>query len=229
MLDSAPFVTFVEKSENKKLGPIPASMIERATCPPSCAFMDNGCYGEHGPIAWTWKKLSSYSIGMPWGDFLDRVFSLPAGQLWRHAQVGDLPGRGDQIDHCRLEDLVTVNHGKRGFTYTHKPLTTTSNREAIAKANAGGFVVNLSANNLKQADEYTDLGIAPVVTALPRQVEGKVFTPAGRPVVVCPAQTHDNVTCMTCRLCARPERPIIGFLAHGSGAKRVEQIAVQLQ
>jgi len=50
-------------------------------------------------------------------------------------------------------------------------------------------------------------------------------TPAGRKVVVCPATQRDDVTCESCRLCARINRSVIvGFPAHGAGARKVNRI-----
>ena len=60
---------------------------------------------------------------MDWQSFLSAIYSLPVGQLWRHNQAGDLPGIGNKIDVKQLGQLVKASEGKRGFTYTHKPLT----------------------------------------------------------------------------------------------------------
>jgi len=149
--------------------------------------------------------------------------------LWRHNQAGDLPGDGNKIDGRALAKLAKVNarNNSRGWTYTHKPMATAANRKAVQKANAAGFTINLSANNLAHADTLAELNIAPVVTVLPRDFAGKRgMTPAGRPILVCPAQTGDK-TCATCGLCASRDtkRPIIGFLAHGTGSKAVSEIA----
>jgi hypothetical protein len=39
-------------------------------------------------------------------------------------------------------------------------------------------------------------------------------------IIVCPAQTRDDVTCETCGLCARADRAVIvGFRAHGTRAR----------
>jgi hypothetical protein len=125
-----------------------------------------------------------------------------------------------------LSDLVKAQSGKRGFTYTHKPMDSAHNREAVKAANEGGFTVNLSANNLAHADTLSALGIAPVVVVLPIDSPAKVQTPAGRKVIVCPAQQRNNVTCETCGLCQKSARSVIvGFRAHGSSRKLVEAIA----
>jgi hypothetical protein len=162
-----------------------------------------------------------------WQGFCEQIAALPEGQLWRHNQAGDLPGIGDTIDAKALAALVRANAGKRGFTYTHKPVTT-ANARAIAKANAAGFTINLSADNLSEADKLAASGAGPVAVVLPDTVHGnvKVNTPAGRPVVVCPATYRDEVSCKTCQLCARRDRKVIvGFPAHGVSKRHVSAIA----
>jgi hypothetical protein len=210
------------KSDNTKTGPIPVSITTREACPSDCAFRNNGCYAESGPIGIHWRAVTQGERGMGWEMFCDAVATLPPDQLWRHNAAGDLPGNGTDIDELALERLVDANWGRRGFTYTHyRP--TQHNADAISRANIQGFTVNLSANTLQEADTFADMGIAPVVTVLPRDQRENVKTPRGRTVVVCPAVTRDDVSCATCQLCARVGREtIVGFPAHGTGAKKVE-------
>ena len=173
-----------------------------------------------------WAKVTRGERGDNWTTFCNSVESLPLGQLWRHNQAGDLPGLGDAIDVRALSELVSANVGKKGFTYTHKPLANERNREAIRKANAKGFTINLSANNLAHADTLADLGIAPVVTVLPTDTEGKTLnTPKGRKVIVCPATYRDDITCKSCGLCQKNRAAIVGFPAHGVSKKRASAIA----
>jgi hypothetical protein len=49
--------------------------------------------------------------------------------------------------------------------------------------------------------------------------------PAERHVVQCPAEYRDEVSCDSCRLCARTSRKsIVAFTAHGSGARKVKEL-----
>jgi hypothetical protein len=151
------------------------------------------------------------------------IARLPIGQAWRHNQAGDLPGRSNRIDRAKLRQLVRANVGKRGWTYTHPPLTET-NVEAIREANAGGFTVNVSANDATHAvsvkQQYPDL---PVACVLPADTTAKVQTVDGVRIVTCPATLRDDVTCEKCLLCQRSDRDyVIGFPAHGSGRKKAE-------
>ena len=78
---------------------------------------------------------------------------------------------------------------------------------------------DLSADDAGEADTLAATG-QPTVCIVPIDTPSKTTTPAGRPIIVCPAQTREDVTCQTCGLCARADRTvIIGFRAHGTRAK----------
>ena len=217
------------KSGNVKTGPIPVSTTSKASCSDTCPFKDNGCYADGGPLAIHWRAVTEGVRGTDWQSFCESIAALPAGQLWRHNQAGDLPGLGDYINPDALRMLVKANTGKRGFTYTHKPASA-ENIALVREANADGFVINWSANNLAHADELAALNAGPVATLLPAGAPSLTKTPAGRPVVTCPAQLREDISCADCQLCARRDRPsIVGFIPHGTGAKKAEKIALHFQ
>ena len=166
-------VHFIAVSQNAKTGPIPVSIIERASCWPGCALYDNGCYAETGALAMHWRRVSRDLAGGSWSEFCAKVAALRPGRLWRYAQAGDLPGTGAKIDGALLDELVAANTGKNAIAFTHKPVfgedpVAVENRRLIAAAVKAGFTVNLSANNPAHADRLAELGIAPVVTVLAR-------------------------------------------------------------
>lgn len=215
-------------SRNAKTGPIPVSTSSMESCPSACPFNSanaGGCYAESGPLAIHWRKVSRGVSGASFESFLGQIESLPDGQLWRHNQAGDLAGHGDSLDTDALARLVAANNGRKGFTYTHKPLHSPEERDAIKSANAKGFTVNLSGNDLAHADSLYDLDIGPVVVVLPKDARESVTTPKGRKVIVCPAVVRDDVTCATCGICAKIRKAVVGFPAHGAGAKRAGKIA----
>lgn len=212
------------QSSNRKTGAIPVSYSSAETCPDACPLKGNGCYAEHGPGAIHWRKVTEGSRGVPFAEFLEQVRRLPRNQLWRFNVAGDLPGVGDHLDPTLLLQLVAANRGRRGFTYTHKPMSSLTARISVQLANENGFTVNLSADNLHEADELKALDIAPVVVVLPTDAPDTLLTPGGNKVVACPAETRD-VSCEQCRACAVPTRNgIIGFRAHGSGKNKVNII-----
>jgi hypothetical protein len=236
-------VTFTLKSRNEKVGPMPVSTTSRETCPDSCPLKDSGCYAESGNVAMLWRALSQTKPGkkftrgaqkiqsLTWSQFCAKVAALKPGTIWRHNQAGDLPGQGDAIDVGALGELIGANYGRRGFTYTHKPITGphgARNARAIRSANLQGFTVNLSADNLLEADQLAESGVGPVVVVLPDTVQGNadISTPAGRRVSVCPATYRDDVSCATCQLCQRQNRKsIVGFPAHGASKRKASAVA----
>jgi len=214
----------VRVSRNRKTGPIPVTTTSANSCPPNCSFKGNGCYAESGPLAIHWRAVSAGARGSTFDELLQEIRTLRRHVLWRHNQAGDLtPEAPGVIDAGKLTRLAMANRGRRGFTYTHYPLTP-DNQAPILHANRLGFTVNLSAETLVQADAYADLGIAPVVVVLPQGLTKPIRTSAGRQVIVCPASTG-NSDCLNCGLCQQRDRAaIVGFPAHGAGAQRVQAI-----
>lgn len=214
------------KSDNGKTGPIPVSTSPASTCPDSCPLKSGGCYAKSGPLKLHWDAVSDNQRGVYWAEFISAIKSLPANQLWRHNQAGDLPGCSDSIDATALAELARANAGKRGFTYTHKP-PTKENLRAIKAARKAGFIVNLSANSPAHADKLLKHGL-PVVTVLPTEAiaHKSAKTPNGAQIIVCPATRSEKVNCSTCGLCQKAERPfVIGFPAHGTSKKKADFIA----
>lgn len=208
-------VRWVARTLNEKTGPIPLTLTERGSCPPACSLKGAGCYAEeHMFLRYHWER--TVELGLFWDEFLEKVEALPEGTLWRHNEAGDLPGKGNAIARPALRALALANAGRRGFTFTHKPLTP-ENAAAIREAVALGFAINLSADSIEQADALVAANVAPVSVVLPTTWPSRaVRSPAGNQIVVCPAQTSNGVTCKTCRLCAAPDRKaIVGFRAHG--------------
>jgi hypothetical protein len=217
------------RSANKKTGPIPVTTSDADTCPDACPLKAGGCYAKSGPLAIVWKDVEKY--GYEWQPFLQEIRKFLPSQLWRHNQAGDLPGEGDSVNPAMLAELTAANLGRRGFTYTHKPVLAENggsfmaNRRAIAKANKGGFRVNLSGNNLAHADRLSALNIGPVVSIVPQDTPAKFTTPEGRKGVICPAQLKEGISCSTCGICQRPREVIVGFRPHGTSKKKAETIA----
>lgn len=219
------YVSFTKKSKNAKTGPIPTTTSSRNTCPESCPLNHgNGCYADAGFYTRIhWDSVSKGVTGGPYSELYPRIQALPAGTIWRHNVAGDLPSEGGQIDRRILNELIHANEGRRGFTYTHHDVLSSSrNRRLIAAANRYNFTINLSTNDISECDAYYDLGCGPVVTIVPEGSVQNLRTPKGRDVVICPATYKEDVTCATCKMCAIPDRKtIIGFPAHGSRRKKI--------
>jgi len=217
-------VHYKEVSGNSQTGGIPVTTSEKSTCPPTCPLMGNGCYGEGGPIKMHWDKVSSGERAITWDKMCDHIRRIPARALWRHDVVGDFPHTNGVIDAGKVDKLVKANGNSAGFTYTHHDPVV--NAAVIKDCNDRGFTVNLSANNARQADEYIDMKIGPVVTVLPIDAAKVSHTPNGHKIVKCPAKGDGNITCKRCGLCARSNRDyIIGFPAHGARKAKAHIVA----
>jgi hypothetical protein len=214
---------------NTKTGRIPVTTSGRQTCPITCPLYEKGCYAKYNFLGNFWKKLTEGKAkgGLTYNQLLEKIESLPIGTLWRMNQAGDLQAsRTGRISTRALKQLIRVNKGKNGFTYTHHRIDLSHNRNLIDLANKSGFTVNLSSNNLNEADWYLALNIAPVCTLLEVDAPNVSYTPLGNKVIACPAEKSDKVTCETCKLCAITDRDyVIGFRAHGSAKKTVDLIA----
>jgi len=221
------YVTLNPKSDNEKVGPIPVSTSDTDTCPSECSLLqDNNCYAKFGPLAWHWNKIGPKGRGSNWNAFCDRIAKLRKRTLWRHNQAGDLPGNSKgKIHFPKLRRLLKAAKKTCGFTYTHYNPLDKHNARAIKEANDSGFVVNLSSDDLAQADDFADLGIGPVVTLVPLgTIPLGIRTPQGRTVVMCPAQTQDDITCAMCKLCSVGKRKgIVGFYPHSVAGKRLSR------
>ena len=189
--------------------------------------------------------MSSGERGGTWDNLTDKVKTLKAGTMYRHNQAGDFFYDTDEqgrelINLAMLKGLVDANKSSnaKGYTYTHHKLDYVHNLEAVKYANTNGFTVNGSTESMTQADEVVNLGV-PAVTIIPTtheqitsfksvdpsdgkkkelfKVKGKITTPEGRKVVVCPAQRAHPNKCETCKLCTDSKRDyVIAFVAHGN-------------
>lgn len=212
---------------NRKTGDgVAVIMAPRSTCPGSCPMRpvtaggNGACYAEQWPMALHWTALDSGQRGADAADTIAAISQLPTGLPVRYATAGDLPGDGRTIDTALATALVTATQGRRAWTYTHH-----RDGATIAALNSvpGGMTVNVSTDSLSDADASIDAG-HPTVTVLPLGTALRgVRTPAGVPVITCPAQIPGSeVTCSECDLCARKSRPyVIGFIAHGGRAKKL--------
>lgn len=212
---------FTLNSGNRKTGVIPVYTSSKITCPTSCPHLNTTCYARYAPMAFHWNKVSKGLRGMSFKEFCQEIKTkVFKGQFWRYSQAGDLPGKGDTLDIAKLKTLVSAQKGKRGYTYTHKPLNRPSELNAVKKANLDGFTINKSTDSLKEADKWKAKGL-PVITVVPDFETMPKTTPDGNKLIPCPEQTH-NVKCLQCQLCYKADRKgIITFKAIGESKKRI--------
>lgn len=193
-----------------------------------------------GPLKLHWDQVTAGARGSDLDQALQPIRKLNRGALWRYGQAGDLPGEGDKIDRDGLLTIAKASRGKRAIVFTHKP-PSLDNIAFIREAAAEGLNINLSADSIEKADELADLGL-PVAVVLNSEYARRKdeslsdyrrrakrlanYTPKGRKIAVCPA-TYTDVSCTQCGVCADGDRKgvIVGFPAHGTQKKRVDEIA----
>ena len=220
--------SFTAVSSNRKTGEIPTTRTDRRSCADGCPFKGNGCYAESGPEALHWRKLDS--VGLSFADLLDKIRSLPVGQLWRHNTAGDLQDPSTVAGRVSLAKLVDANKGRRGFTYSHHKLTSTV-AQFFRAATAWGFTINASSESESAADSAVAYGVRAVMAVPSTETRRFWQSAGGNRVVVCPAVTFPGkVTCSSCQLChARPGNVVVAFPAHGSKKKAADQAIASRQ
>lgn len=218
-------VRFIRYSANRKTGPIPVTTSSPSTCPPSCSWYGAGCYAEHHHIGHRWRNTSTDPLTLTWEEFCQEIEKLPPGQLWRHNEAGDLPGVGEDIDRCLLQQLVQANRGRRGFTFSHK-----RDLAPLVDANRQGFTINLSCDSQEEVIDFKQRRVKlPLVVTVPSTDTRKNWVKQGVHFTTCPAQTTDGMTCERCGLCAQGNRKtVIAFRAHGQSATSMDKRLVQL-
>ncbi|TPN42408.1 hypothetical protein [Mesorhizobium sp. B1-1-6] len=227
-------------SRNVKTGPMPVMTSSRETCPDSCPLKQGGCYAMTGPLKLHWDQVTSGARGSDLDEALKPIRKLNRGAIWRYGQAGDLPGERDNIDREGILKIAKASKGKRAIIFTHKP-PSLENLAIIREAAAEGLNINMSADSIDKADELADLEL-PVAVVLHSEYGRKKdeslsdyrrrvkrlanYTPKGRKIAVCPA-TYTDVSCTQCGVCADGDRKgvIVGFPAHGTKKKRVDEIA----
>lgn len=216
----------VMKSENRKTGKIPTLSYPRVSCPASCSLLGSSCYAEKGYYTrLNWDYIDRGKRGAAFDSVMDQVEKLPAGIVMRDKVQGDeyaQPGNPDNIDPDKFERKIKAFENKTVISYTHH-LPNAHNLKLLRKAARRGLHVNLSADNVVMADKLARHKL-PIVSVVHSDTPKISYTPKGRKVIVCPAQTApaDRVTCSSCKLCADGGRDyIIGFRAHGGGTKKL--------
>src|SRR5258705_1494429 len=91
-------VHFIAVSPNAKTGPIPVSIIERASCWAGCALYENGCYAETGALAMHWDRVSRGSAGGCLVAVWEKGATRRSGPPWCLSPAGDHPRYRTAID-----------------------------------------------------------------------------------------------------------------------------------
>jgi len=217
----------VAKSNNAKIGDCATTYAAQASCPSSCVFFNGGgCYAENGRlytgVTKPLNEAAEYSHADPHTVALEEAAAIDAlygstieGRPMRLHTVGDC--RTDEA--ARIVAAAAERYMDRGggtvWTYTHawrlvdreswgrvSVLASCETAEQVELARARGYATSLVVDGFRDASRYSH---------------------SGADIVPCPAQTRDDVTCSSCRLCMndtglRARGYSIGFEIHGTAS-----------
>lgn len=234
---------FIRESGNSKTGNIPVTYSDKQTCPTTCLHYQTTCFAGLGKTNMGWERASLPKVyknknasGLTITELVNYIRTIKIGSTFRHNIGGDLPGKGNHLNKAELKAIIHAcdERNLKGFCYTHKK---TPSQIAFYHANKSeNFVINLSADSIKEVDRLWNTGL-PIVVTLPSDASNVTVTPNGHKIVACPAERF-NITCggtkdtMACGgeggpLCTRVNRTFaIGFRAH---AARVRQLDAKLK
>jgi hypothetical protein len=225
-MSNAP-VSFVEVSQNAKIGLCSATYVSQVTCPATCPLKGNGCYAETGHVGIQTRRLNNASQGYT----PEQVSFMEADLVRKYARKNALPLRlhvvGDVPTQAAAEAL-----GDAGTHYTkvsNAPVWTyTHNWREITRDAFGTVSVLASCESIKDAAVAYEAGYAAAVVVEQHPDNGRAYfdEATGIKVIPCPQQTRKDVTCVECGLCMKADKlhkskSVIAFAAHGVSKKKV--------
>jgi len=222
------YSTLVLQSKNIKTGLVSAtySSID-ATCPKSCPFMGEGCYAQIGMVGIHTvrfnKKYHRARNPVTPEDVAREEAGLIKKAICESKNI--LPLRlhvaGDSRTNKAAKLLTnSVKHWNQPvWCYTH------AWRNVHRESWGTKVSILASCESITDAKIAMNKGYA-VAIVTPPHPSPKAYMEDGVKVIPCPAQTHDNVTCVSCKLCWNDQKllkqnAVIAFEAHGVMKRRV--------
>lgn len=209
------------RSANVKTGDVPTLWVGatreegRASCA-GCPLLDKGCYAHSGAVAMGADSARRGARKAPERYTIDAAIrgAARSARMLRATGIGDIGRSGRAVADQIVSAASAAGLALVGYTHHW--------REPAVKAAWGGRLM-ASTETLADADRAVSEGWRATVVVAADHPRTSA-TPAGRKVVVCPAQAAEDrgVTCNSCRLCdaSRPG-PVIAFRAHGNQKDKI--------
>lgn len=212
----------VERSANRKTGPMSVTHVSQASCPASCPLLKHGCYAEHGRQG-SWTRQLNRTTSAPTPRSLARaearaIDALSGTKPLRLHVVGDARTNEAARILARAAARYTAKHGQLVWTYTHAWRT-------VDRRSWGSVSVLASCETQAEVLEARRRGYTAALI-VPAHSGHRAWRGRGNVrFVPCPAQTMDNITCKSCKLCARVQPgTAIAFEVHGMGERKAREV-----
>lgn len=214
----------VQKSANVKIGDVSTTYLGTVSCV-DCAYRhttkegDEGCYAENGMVGIHVRRLNR-NVRAAHASPVRQAEAEARGQALRIHTSGDCPTAEAARIVADAAERFVARGGGTPWSYTH------AWRRVPRKA-WGSVSVLASVETLADAARATRRGWA-VARVVPQFSGDKAWVEGGIRWIPCPAQTRDDVTCSTCRLCLDDNklRAIgagVAFEAHGSSKRKAAE------
>lgn len=231
------------KSSNGKTGDVIQSYSSSSYCPKSCTLKGQGCYAEQFHTKLHWDRCENPQDPRYVDNCADLTEALRSEVfcrmklqsktvLFRHNVAGDMAIEKTSIlDSSKVymiaHAIEAVNQvfpkSLVGYTYTHCRLDWNS-IQMMLDVKENGFIINASCESLAEVAYAKDYGINAVITSVDPEETKKEVAEKGIRSVQCPAQTHKNMPCDKCRLCAMDRAAVVIFKVHGIFARKARKV-----
>lgn len=216
----------VQKSANVKIGDVSTTYAPTVHCV-DCPLKNCGCYAETGMVGLHVRRLNAAardSHASPVRTARQEARGIDAlkanGQPLRIHTSGDCPTAEAARIVADAAERFVARGGGTPWSYTH------AWRRMSRKA-WGKVSVLASVETLADAARATRRGWA-VARVVPKFPGNRAWLEGGTRWIPCPAQTRDDVTCSSCRLCLddvklRAIGAGVAFEAHGSSKRKAAE------
>lgn len=194
------------------------------SCPSTCMLKNTACYAQQSFTGLTNNRLEKSAgdknplqVARDEANAIKNSYNGKAIPLNRVLRL-HVSGDSRTVKGTRLINSAVGDWKKRGggacYSYTHS-------WRQVRRAEWSNVSILASVDNISEVAQARKQGYAPAIV-VSEHPSDKTFKIEGSDTkwIPCPAQTRDNVSCVSCRLCFDSERLFEGnygvaFAAHG--------------